>query len=103
MANTTMVLVYFYVKGDDSRYADNNTVTYRGMVDATFQANNYHQFKTGLELVSNNINVYEEEEPWQSGAQYKDEYTKNPVEIADDIQDKIEYNYLILNVGLRYN
>ncbi|MDH3268536.1 MAG: TonB-dependent receptor, partial [Ignavibacteria bacterium] len=95
--------VYFYVEGDDSRYSDNNTVTYRSMVDATFQANNYHQFKTGLELVSHNINVYEEEEPWPSGAQFKDEYTKNPVEFAAYIQDKIEYNYLILNVGLRYD
>ena len=95
--------VYFYVQGDDSRYADNNTVTYRGMVDATFQANNNHQFKTGLQLVSHNINVYEELEPWPSGAQFKDEYTKNPVEFAAYIQDKIEYNYLILNVGLRYD
>jgi outer membrane receptor protein involved in Fe transport len=95
--------VYFYVEGDDSRFADNNTVTYRGMVDATFQANNYHQFKTGLQLVNHKIDVYEEVEPWPSGAQFKDEYTKNPVEFAAYIQDKIEYNYLILNVGLRYD
>jgi outer membrane receptor protein involved in Fe transport len=95
--------VYFYVEGDDSRYADNNTVTYRGIVDATFQANNYHQFKTGLELVSHDINVHEEEEPWPSGAQFKDEYNKKPVEFAAYLQDKIEYNYLILNVGLRYD
>ncbi len=95
--------VYFYVEGDDSRYADNNTVTYRGIVDATFQANNYHQFKTGLHLVSHNINVYEEEEPWPSGAQLKDDYTKKPFEFAAYIQDKIEYNYLILNFGLRYD
>lgn len=95
--------VYFYVQGDDSRYADNNTVTYRGRVDATFQANNYHQFKTGLELVSHNINVYEEVEPWPSGAQFKDDYTKEPFEFAAYIQDKIEYDYLIVNVGLRYD
>ena len=95
--------VYFYVQGDDSRYADNNTVTYRGIVDATFQANNYHQFKTGLQLVSHNINVYEEQAPWPSGAQFKDDYTKEPFEFAAYIQDKIEYDYLIVNVGLRYD
>ena len=95
--------VYFYVQGDDSRYADNHTVTYRGIVDATFQANNYHQFKTGLQLVSHNINVYEEQAPWPSGAQFKDDYTKEPFEFAAYIQDKIEYDYLIVNVGLRYD
>ncbi|RKY93922.1 MAG: hypothetical protein DRQ13_08860, partial [Ignavibacteriae bacterium] len=95
--------VYFYVQGDDSRYADNQTVTYRGIVDATFQANNYHQFKTGLQLVSHNINVYEEVDPWPSGAQFKDDYTKEPFEFAAYIQDKIEYDYLIVNVGLRYD
>ena len=89
--------VYFYVQGDDSRYADNHTVTYRGIVDATFQANNYHQFKTGLQLVSHNINVYEEVDPWPSGAQFKDDYTKEPFEFAAYIQDKIEYDYLIVN------
>ena len=44
--------VYFYIDGDDSRYADNKTVTYRGKFDATWQANNYHQFKGGLEVSS---------------------------------------------------
>ena len=95
--------VYFYVSGDDSEYADNTTVTYRAKVDATFQANINHQFKSGFELVNHNLNVYEESEPWPSGAQFKDEYTKKPFEIAAYIQDKIEYNYLILNLGLRFD
>ena len=50
-----------------------------------------------------NLNVYEESEPWPSGAQLKDEYTKNPFEIAAYMQDKIEYNYLIVNIGLRFD
>jgi hypothetical protein len=93
--------VYFYVDGDDSRYADNKTVTYRGKVDATYQLDNYHQFKGGFELISHNIDVYEEQEPWPSGAQFKDDYTKSPFEFAAYLQDKIEYDYLIVNVGLR--
>ena len=44
--------VYFYVSGDDSEYADNTTVTYRAKVDATYQANINHQFKSGFELVN---------------------------------------------------
>jgi outer membrane receptor protein involved in Fe transport len=95
--------VYFYEQGDDSEYADNKSVTYRGKADATFQVNINHQFKGGLELIAHNIQVHEESEPWPSGAQFKDEYTKNPFEIAAYIQDKIEYNYLIVNVGLRFD
>jgi len=95
--------VYFYVSGDDSEYADNTTTTYRAKVDATFQANINHQFKSGIELVSHDLSVYEESEPWPSGAQFKDVYTKNPFELAAYIQDKIEYNYLIVNAGLRFD
>ncbi len=93
--------VYFYVDGDDSRYADNRTTTYRGKLDATWQANNYHQFKGGFELIQHDINVNEESEPWSSGANFKDIYTKKPFEFATYLQDKIEYDYIIVNIGLR--
>ena len=95
--------VYFYVSGDDSEYADNTTITYRAKVDATFQANINHQFKSGIELVGHDLSVYEESEPWPSGAQFKDVYTRNPFELAIYIQDKIEYNYLIVIAGLRFD
>jgi len=95
--------VYFYEDGDDSRYADNRTITYRGKLDATWQANNYHQFQGGLELIQHDISVHEESEPWPSGSNFKDEYNKQPFEFASYIQDKIEYDYLIVNLGLRFD
>ena len=93
--------VYFYIDGDDSRYADNKTITYRGKFDATWQANNYHQFKAGIEFIQHDIKVHEESEPWPSGANFKDVYSKNPFEFSTYVQDKIEYDYLIVNVGMR--
>ncbi len=95
--------IYFYVSGDDAPYSDNRTTTYSGKFDATFQADNYHQFKVGFELKSHRINVYEESEPWPSGAQYKDTYLRTPIEGAAYLQDKIEYDYLIINLGLRFD
>jgi len=97
----TGTTVYFYVDGDDSRYADNQTITYRGKFDATWQANNYHQFKGGFELIQHDINVHEELEPWPSGSNFKDVYSKKPFEFSTYVQDKIEYDYIIVNVGLR--
>lgn len=93
--------VYFYVKGDDSPYTDDQTITYSGKTDLTYQANNYNQFKAGFEFKSHRIQVYEELQPWPGGAQYKDEYTRTPFEVAGYVQDKIEYDYLIVNLGLR--
>lgn len=95
--------VYFYVSGDDSPYSDDQTSTYSGKIDAMFQADNYNQFKSGLEIKSHRIQVHEESEPWPSGAQYKDEYVRTPVEAAAYLQDKIEYDYLIINLGLRFD
>ncbi|MDP2364543.1 MAG: TonB-dependent receptor, partial [Ignavibacteria bacterium] len=95
--------VNFYVSGDDAGYSDNTTVTYRAKVDATYQANINHQFKSGFELVNHDLKVYEESEPWPSGSQFKENYTKNPFEIGAYMQDKIEYNYLIVNIGLRFD
>ena len=95
--------VYFYVRGDDEDFADNTTTTTSGKFDATFQMNPHHQFKTGVEFEHHRIDVYEESEPWPSGAQFLETYVKNPVEFAGYIQDKVEYDYLIVNLGLRYD
>lgn len=95
--------VYFYVSGDDSQFSDDQTVTYSGKADVTYQANNYNQFKSGIEFKSHNLKVHEESEPWPSGAQFKDSYDQNPFEMSAYVQDKIEYDYLIINLGLRYD
>ncbi|MCF8242964.1 MAG: TonB-dependent receptor [Melioribacteraceae bacterium] len=93
--------VYFYVKGDDSQYADDQSTTYTGKFDLTFQANKSHLFKSGVEFKSHRIKVHEESQPWEGGAQFKDQYTRYPFEFAGYLQDKIEYNYLIVNLGFR--
>ena len=95
--------VDFYVQGDDEDYIDDQTTTYSSKADATFQANTHNQFKAGFEIKSHRINVYEEQEPWPAGAQFKADYTKRPFEFSTYIQDKIEYDYLIVNIGLRYD
>jgi outer membrane receptor protein involved in Fe transport len=95
--------VYFYVSGDDSPYSDNKTTTNSGKVDVTYQLNNFNLFKSGLEIKSHHIQAHEESEPWSGGAQYKDEYSHTPFEGSYYIQDKIEYDYLISNIGLRFD
>ena len=95
--------VYFYVKGDDSPYSNNKTATNSGKLDVTYQLNNFNLLKSGFEIKSHHIQVHEELEPWAGGAQYKDKYTHSPVEGAFYVQDKLEYDYLIANIGLRFD
>lgn len=95
--------VYFYVRGDDSPYSKNKTETASLKADATYQANNNNQFKGGIEVKGHRLDVHEESEPWPGGVQYKDEYIRTPVEGAAYVQDKIEYDYLIVNMGLRFD
>ncbi|MDP1677788.1 MAG: TonB-dependent receptor [Bacteroidota bacterium] len=95
--------VYFLVKGDDSPYSKNVTATNSGKIDVTYQLNNFNQFKSGVEIKNHLIQVYEESEPWEGGAKYKDKYSRSPIEGSAYIQDKIEYDYLITNLGLRFD
>ncbi|MBN1351479.1 TonB-dependent receptor [candidate division KSB1 bacterium] len=99
----TAETVYFYISGDDDTYIDDQTSTYDGKLDVTAQVNAHHQFKSGVEFKQHIIEVYEESEPWSGGAQFKEQYERKPVEVAAYLQDKIEYDYLILNIGLRYD
>lgn len=93
--------VYFYVKGDDDPYIDNSTATTSGKIDVTYQLDNYHQFKTGLEIKNHDIHAYEE--TWKNDLKIIDEYSRSPNEGSLYVQDKIEYDYLITNIGLRFD
>jgi len=95
--------VYFYVQGDDASYIEDRTTTTSARFDMTYQMNARHQFKGGFEVKGHTLKVYEESEPWQGGAQFKERYTRHPVEGAVYLQDKIEYDFLIVNLGLRYD
>jgi outer membrane receptor for ferrienterochelin and colicin len=95
--------VYFYVQGDDSPYSNNVTATNSGKIDVTYQLNNFNQLKSGVEIKNHHIQVYEESEPWEGGTKYKDAYSRSPIEGAFYAQDKIEYDYLITNLGFRFD
>lgn len=93
--------VYFYVSGDDARFADDRTQTTAGKVDLSYQYNSENLFKAGAELALHRVDVHEELEPWSGGAQFKDIHSHRPVEGSLYLQDKLEYDYLITNLGVR--
>jgi outer membrane cobalamin receptor len=84
----------------DSSYSYN----YQLKGDLTWQANRFNQLQTGFSASIQNISVYAGS--WNQSAtaftpnswQY---YKGNPLELGLYVQDKMEYEGMILNIGLR--
>jgi len=95
--------VYFYDEGDEGIFTNNSTTSLSANFDVTYQLNHRHLLKSGFTFIQHNMNLYTEKEPWQGGTNFKDDTTFTPSEGAFYIQDKIEYDFLIFNLGLRYD
>jgi outer membrane receptor protein involved in Fe transport len=93
-----------------------NTRTYIGKLDYTNQVTITHQIKTGLEFRLHRLWLREYE--IVRDERYKDrfvptlpprtaynnnEYLRRPYEFAVYIQDKMEFEYLVVNAGLRFD
>jgi len=91
----------FIYLGDDPYYVKETTRTLGGKVDITSQINKHHQIKAGIEMTRHKLDRFWFEEPWLGGVHQYQDYRRQPLEFASYIQDKIEYNYVILNLGLR--
>ncbi len=88
--------------------------TYGGKFDITSQINNNHEVKFGAQFKSHildyesftilrdSVSNIHPTIPSLSTA-YHDSYQKKPVEFSAYIQDKMEFDKLILNIGLRYD
>lgn len=90
------------------------TSTYSGKVDLTWQIDNINQIKTGIEFKQNQlksknfqiiVDAATDFKPTlpKNGAFNFNTYNVNPYQIATYLQDKIELNYLIVNIGVRFD
>lgn len=91
------------------------TRTFNGKFDITSQVSNNHELKAGIEISSHKLdyvsftvlrdnNFYLEPTiDLSEDSPNFDQYTKKPVVFSAYAQDKMEFDKLILNVGLRYD
>ncbi|MGB9824252.1 MAG: TonB-dependent receptor [Candidatus Hydrothermia bacterium] len=70
--------------------------------DLTWQANKYHEFKTGFEYRGHMIDYYHNSLPWDANP-FLDVYNTRPYQLAAYIQDKMEFEGLVVNAGLRFD
>jgi outer membrane receptor protein involved in Fe transport len=94
----------FYIDGDRGRYEDNTSLNYSVKFDLVNQIADQHELKSGMEFVYHDLSRDRWRYPWYGSAHYVEIYDhRNPLEFNAYIQDKMEYERFVLNIGLRYD
>ena len=104
----------FLTGGTQNWHFNHTSQTYTGKIDLTSQLTRIHQIKTGAEFKYHNINYEDFQIIIDASTGFKptlptpgsfnfNVYNANPYQFAAFIQDKIELDYLIINVGLRFD
>jgi hypothetical protein len=92
---------YSYVREGSGRYYHQSfTDTYEARLDFTSQVSKHHQLQGGLNGKYHDLFFYEIQLPFLTHP-YKDYYHRYPREGAAYLQDKVEYPYMTINLGLR--
>jgi outer membrane receptor protein involved in Fe transport len=116
----------FLTAGTENWHFFHKTKTRTGKIDLISQINNVHQIKTGIELQLHEMQYedfqiqvnqvltdpyyddfgmlvgYEQSLPVEGAFNYNT-YNNKPYQFAGYIQDKVELDYLIVNMGVRFD
>ncbi len=95
-------LGFFYTVGDDRiwRYFFNRD--YQFNLSFTGAFGKVHEFKTGLDVILQNVGWFDNNLPFYS-IPFWDMYNKNPVKGAFYIQDRMDFEGIITRVGIRFD
>jgi outer membrane receptor protein involved in Fe transport len=104
----------FYDGGTKLWHIERTTLSRGGKFDLTSQITNNHQIKTGLEFRKHTLDYTEFKVLLDNTADYRptvgadvpgntqyNDYTQHPVEAAAYFQDKMEFEEMIINAGIR--
>jgi len=91
----------FNIGGIENHHYDRNTTSLIFRGDLTSQINKRHQVKGGFELQSHQLRYKDNSFDLTTGLSQGDTLDVQPIQIAAYVQDKIEFQDIIVNVGLR--
>ncbi|MCK5817242.1 MAG: TonB-dependent receptor plug domain-containing protein, partial [Candidatus Marinimicrobia bacterium] len=92
----------YYYSGADRYHHYTRTRTREYRLDFTSQVGRHNQIKSGLDYKTHDIIFDEVQLPWLS-TPYTENYNRIPQEFAGYLQDKIEYPWMVINAGLRFD
>ncbi len=104
----------FLTGGTENWHFNHVTTTITGKTDFTWQLNNIHQLKTGIEFQKHKLDYEDFQIVIDASTDFKpvlplegafnnNAYTTNPMQFSGYVQDKIELDYLIVNAGIRFD
>ena len=88
--------------GSDRYYSNQFDITRTAKGDITSQVTTHHQVKTGFQYNVPTMDTYDVQLLYLTPP-YITQYRRTPWEMGLYIQDKIEYDFIILNLGIRYD
>ncbi len=92
----------FYARADYPEMYDNHNKTADFKTDMVWQANKINEVKLGVQYRKHWLKLFYVYDP-KRNYPYLNDYNIKPFEASGYIQDKIEFPYLIINLGLRYD
>ena len=93
----------FYISGYPIFWQEVITKKYALKADITLQAAKIHNIKFGVESNFYRFDLDNRQQLFTRGPLVYQEYSREPLDGAVFIQDKIEHNYLVVNAGLRFD
>ncbi len=92
----------FVTEGDNRSWHYRATNHYLGRFDFTKTVNKVHEIKTGLHATQYSISVYENSLPWDPNP-FWDAFNYEPLVVAAYVQDKADFEDLVVRAGIRFD
>ncbi len=93
----------FYISGYPIFRQDVNTKKYIVKADCNLQVGKMHHFKFGGEQNFYKFTLTDRQQLFPRTPIFYQDYTREPMDGALFVQDKIEHRYLVVNAGLRFD
>lgn len=94
----------FAIRGNSKTWSDFQSRTWNAKFDWLIQLNQNHEFKTGIDANLHQLDVFDYSKEGENEDEFfLNEYQKDPVTASVYAQDKIEYDDLIINAGMRFD
>lgn len=93
----------FWTQADNGIFIKNEVATLLFKGDISSQIGDHNLVKSGIEILRHSIDRLKFAEPYAGGFHAYENYNLKPIEMSTYIQDKLEFDSFIINVGLRYD
>jgi len=93
---------WFYTVGDERMWRFLFSRDYQGNISITNAFGKVHEFKSGVNLVLQNVGWFDNNLPWTL-IPFWDIYEKNPIKVAFYVQDRMDFEGIIARVGMRFD